>query len=807
MFYRLIFFIFIALSFFEQAVFAKLGTPKKTFTVEDSIKMVKIIDPNASYSSFFHPKVKMSPDGKYFIIVTRSGNLATGKNDYNLLLFQSNQVLAFLNQDDKTTSKSQAKLPEGKILAQISTSLNESAFQEIIWLEDNKTLAFIGWFNSEKGQTPGQVYRFDIRSRTMTKLTNHPRPIMSYAFNIASQKIVFISTVFRHNKDLNKPSYLVGVRYINYLTNPDYEFQVAEADQYQYYIQDIARPGHSQAVGRIYNGRMWRPLISLSPNGHRAIILTTRKTTPVHWQEGYNFLKHPLYKHILNSFDDNTMIPREGLIRQFSLIDLSTGNIRPIFDAPTGFGAGGYNIDARWMSNSNSVILANTSLPLDITDKKEKKRRSHMFSTIEYNVNTGHITPITNHSVKKSVRNPDTMVSSDGQFWALTMVSSGLLRIEEKNDLNEIPLVKLFKKKDSEWVRVPEIQVPTTKTDYNTRLDVSIHQDLNTPPEIMALDRSTGDKKIITDLNPQFKDLTFGKTEVLNWKDRNGRAWQGGLVYPPGFKKGQKYPLVIQTHGFDPHEFLIDGPNAVPSAFAAQALANKGMMVLQMIDPLKQDRNERAYTQSGFEAAIDHLSAMKLIDREKVGLIAWSSTGVLVQHMLLYSDYPIAAATIADSYNNSLGGYTAKFGLRAPGMARYEMINDGAVPWGENLKKWIVNDPTFHLDQLKTPLRLEQYTNPPSHWWDTYAILKRQHKPVEYYVFNDVAHTLVKPDHRMASQGGNVDWFAFWLKGEEDPDPAKVEQYKRWHKLRIQQEKIDNVVTQARKQAKDKKKN
>jgi hypothetical protein len=33
-----------------------------------------------------------------------------------------------------------------------------------------------------------------------------------------------------------------------------------------------------------------------------------------------------------------------------------------------------------------------------------------------------------------------------------------------------------------------------------------------------------------------------------------------------------------------------------------------------------------------------------------------------------------------------------------------------------------------------------------------------------------------------------VDWFRFWLKGEEDPDPAKVEQYARWRELRNLQE-------------------
>ena len=45
-----------------------------------------------------------------------------------------------------------------------------------------------------------------------------------------------------------------------------------------------------------------------------------------------------------------------------------------------------------------------------------------------------------------------------------------------------------------------------------------------------------------------------------------------------------------------------------------------------------------------------------------------------------------------------------------------------------------------------------------------------------------------KPWERMISQQGNMDRFCFWLKGEEDPDPAKAEQYARWRELRTLQE-------------------
>jgi hypothetical protein len=44
----------------------------------------------------------------------------------------------------------------------------------------------------------------------------------------------------------------------------------------------------------------------------------------------------------------------------------------------------------------------------------------------------------------------------------------------------------------------------------------------------------------------------------------------------------------------------------------------------------------------------------------------------------------------------------------------------------------------------------------------------------------------------MVSQQTNVDWFAFWLKGEEDPAPEKAMTYARWRELRRLQEKNQN---------------
>lgn len=58
-------------------------------------------------------------------------------------------------------------------------------------------------------------------------------------------------------------------------------------------------------------------------------------------------------------------------------------------------------------------------------------------------------------------------------------------------------------------------------------------------------------------------------------------------------------------------------------------------------------------------------------------------------------------------------------------------------------------------------------------------------KPTELLNFYpEGVHTLVKPGQRMTSQQTTVDWFRFWINGEEDPDPAKGEQYAHWRELR-----------------------
>jgi hypothetical protein len=65
-----------------------------------------------------------------------------------------------------------------------------------------------------------------------------------------------------------------------------------------------------------------------------------------------------------------------------------------------------------------------------------------------------------------------------------------------------------------------------------------------------------------------------------------------------------------------------------------------------------------------------------------------------------------------------------------------------------------------------------------------YVALLEAGKPVEAYVFPDEYHIKWHPLHKLAVGERTIDWFRFWLEGEEDPAPEKASQYFRWRELR-----------------------
>ena len=188
-----------------------------------------------------------------------------------------------------------------------------------------------------------------------------------------------------------------------------------------------------------------------------------------------------------------------------------------------------------------------------------------------------------------------------------------------------------------------------------------------------------------------------------------------------------------------------------------------------------------------FEGIIDYLNGIGLIDPNRVGIVGFSATGPGVGYAIAHSKYRFGAAVLSSTNDAGYFTYLSMFNLDGA-MPRFEPINGGA-PFGPGLASWLREAPEFSLDKVSTAMRLEANSSfDVLALWEWFVGFRRLGKPVEMVFMPDADHVVIRPEDRVVSQGGAVDWFDFWLKGEEDPAPAKREQYVRWRELRRGQE-------------------
>lgn len=688
---------------FALSVYGRLPVEKKPITVADCITMTRWAGDDSFVGGDSGGNVaNFSLDGKRFLVVLRKGNLEKNTNEFSLYVFNTSDALHH---------------PKPEPLLTMASSSNRDAIRQIKWL-GNETIAFLG----ENPGEAAQVYRLNLNTRRLEKLTNHSTAITSFDITPDRQEIIFAA-------DLS-PAEIVDTERTRrsgiVIANQDLADLLAgdgakSGEEKELFLQKRGQPARRIPMDdAIFEGN---PL-SLSPDGRHALIGAYVRKVPAEWD---------LYQVMAIQTASKGWKPEYTNLSRYLLLDTDSNSALPLLKAPMlGFGR------TAWAQDGRSLFLQRTYLPLNVSDPHEREDREKTSYDIEIEVSTLTYRKIADH----------------------------------------------------EWP-VPKNPTPHTK--------VTIEQDLNTPPKLFASDANTKQNIELIDLNPEFDTLNFGevKTITLNIK---GIEMIAGLYLPPDYKHGKRYPLVIQTHGFEPNEFSMDGRSEWSSGFAARPLAARGFVVLQMDnfknsldhDNLANGTDKRfgaTPNSSGrnlsviaYEAGIKYLDDQGIIDPGRVGIVGFSRTVCFVGYALTHSRYRFAAASLVDGIDCGYFQY-----LAFPyGNEDADLVNGGKSPFGEDgLREWMKESPGFNLDKVNAPVRLLAL-QPPAvlEMWEWFAGLRLQHKPVYFVELPDASHLIAKPWERMTAQQGLVDWFSFWLKDEEDPDPVKAAQYERWRELR-----------------------
>lgn len=706
---------------------------KRPVTVADVVTMTRLGEPLYVGSRGVGPKqdfASFSPDGSRVAFVVTKGNLERNVNQYTLLVFRTADLFDH---------------PVSRRLLTFSSASNHQGISALKWLKDNDTILFLG---SREAQ-PTQLYSIRCSSGELKQLTKHLSPLRSYAMSPDGRMVVYAADEAPRSV-VTKSVKLHGLD-VTSDELPDLLAGKASTIGLELFSR---RDGELSEKRLDTLGAMDTGINDLfpSPNRRYLILKTDVRNLPKQWEQYHDDTIQAAFRRRQPPGSSSGLLGYE-------FIDIAANKSVSLLDTPAPFSSS----EVLWSPDSKSVLLCGVYLPLDVKDPVELNERRYTKYVIEVETASRRYVQVAKGDLRPVRWNPRTNVV---QFH---LPSAG-----ESNGSEDA----YYKKVGEAWKQlVRDSEIPP-----NPLPDVRVDQELNIPPRIVAVDARTGRKKPILDLNPRFSQLEFGHVEQIEWTGRDGGRVTGGLYLPPDYVPDRRYPLVIQTHGFDPHGFWIDGPWS--TAFAAQPLANRGIAVLQVDDSFSAWRNtpnEANHVMSAYEGAIDFLDNQSIIDRGKVGIIGFSRTCLYVKYTLTHSREHFAAAVASDGFDGGYFEYLAVFPL-----AKSEMESvAGAAPFGPGLEVWLRNAPGFLLDKVNTPIQLQ--ANAPAslfEQWEWFSGLQRLHKPVDLFYLPADAHILIRPRERMLSETQSVDWFCFWLKGEEDHSPEKADQYARWRALR-----------------------
>ena len=724
------------------------------FSVVDDVSMAQII------GGYDGSVVKFSPDGRYFIAISERARSADNQLEDIIWLWRSPDVMTFL------TSRS-AKAPAPQVVARISGSRDGVMVTDLKWLNDSTGVAYlvrlvsgnhqlvrVGLDGSHSILTPSDedVRAFDIRGDTVVY------SVLSKEASMAS-----LTTDAEGIRDLNglglamtigrflAPGFL-RARFLDLCDLWMLRNGVRSR------VEDIGihKPIHlHHAVW--YFGNYQR--LALSPSGRFVVAALPLEDIPQEWER---YDPDPRSPHRLEpQRQDVDALHGISEVSAYFLIDLMTGGKRQLVNAPIGhdlrWSSGA--LTAVWASDERAVLLENQFLP-------------DLFKTpcLAVVVLLQSLAP-------ECVTTPaESSVGSTKELSDLEFIPGSDQRVVLRFNVDGERTALTYQHSARGWLR-------STSESVRNSLAVDLHQDLNEPPSLVA---SASPMKVARELwnpNPQLNKKSLTPAQVMHWKDERGKDWLGGLIVPVGQGSRGPYPLVLLTHGFDPHEFL-----ACPwNVMIARPLATSGIAVLQVGDikaPLgvPDELNNQVL---GYQGAIKKLVSEGIVDPRRIGIIGFSRTVMYVLRAIVQDALPLVATSVSDGVDGSYWQYL----LNVDGPGSSVGLEDldrtiGVPPFGDGFKKWLAIAPDFNADRMGVPLLILGTGNfSVLAYWGVYAPLRQLKKPVDLIDVGSGTHPLSNPGQRLAAEQLNLDWFRFWLQGYEDSAAGKASQYRRWEEL------------------------
>lgn len=263
----------------------------------------------------------------------------------------------------------------------------------------------------------------------------------------------------------------------------------------------------------------------------------------------------------------------------------------------------------------------------------------------------------------------------------------------------------------------------------------------------LVLISNTGEQtRTIFDPNPQLSDLKFGKQERVSWKNDGGDEVDGVVIYPPNYRRGQRYPVVVDLYpvpardGFN----LLTSRNDMPAMGQVEAalgyiVFKPGLRAPHTPEFFSRDvaYNEKARGARGVPIMLDDLrSGLKFLEDHKISdpdrvCIFGHSNGGWVANFIITSSINIRCAVISEGTSDLL--VDSLMWSAAPGGWLDNLVTPDSIPIDRSDEIRALS-PIHKMENVRVPVLLITGDKDWLPWTPQmimeYNSLRLRHKPV-----------------------------------------------------------------------------
>jgi len=278
----------------------------------------------------------------------------------------------------------------------------------------------------------------------------------------------------------------------------------------------------------------------------------------------------------------------------------------------------------------------------------------------------------------------------------------------------------------------------------------------------------------VSDANPQQSEYVWGRSELIEYINADGKTLHAILTKPENFDPAKKYPLMVYIY-----EELTNGLHsyATPSPGTSINLAryvSNGYVLLQP-DIVYTEGYPGESAMKCVIPAVEKVLSLGYIDPARVGIQGHSWGGYQITYMITRTNI-FRAVEAGASVSNMISAYG---GIRwGTGMSRafqYEKTQSriGAPPWDKTLE-FIENSPIFWVEKIKTPyLTIHNDDDDAVPWYqgiEFISALRRLGKEGYMFVYNGEKHGLRERENQKHWTVHMAEFFDHYLLDAPRPE-------------------------------------